>query len=159
MAVAVGIPEMTPDNRPIAAEPASRGCVLVVDDEPLIRWSVAETLKQHGYRVVEAGDAEGARGAAGDLRAPFVVAVLDIRLPDSDGLGLLMQLRRMVPGIQIIMMTAHGSAELAAEALKLGAYSVLNKPFGMADVAGLVDRARFEYESAPAPSTNTAQVR
>ena len=62
--------------------------VLIVDDEPLIRWSVSETLADHGCEVVETGDAHGARLAVGDDQ-PFDVVLLDYRLPDSDDLSLL----------------------------------------------------------------------
>src|SRR5689334_22158200 len=83
--------------------------VLVVDDEPLIRWSVSETLTDRGCDVVETGDASGARSAtkAGDGR-DFDVVLLDYRLPDSDDLGLLASLRRLLPDAQIILMTAFG---------------------------------------------------
>ena len=59
--------------------------VLVVDDEPLIRWSLSETLEQSGHAVVEAGDAEGALRALSAGR-PFDVVLLDYRLPDSNDL-------------------------------------------------------------------------
>ena len=146
------------DMATIAPTPARRDCVLVVDDEPLIRWSVAETLRQCGYTIFEAGDAEAARSAASDSRSPFGVAVLDVRLPDSDGLGLLTELRRIVPGVRIILMTAHGCAELARQALDLGAYSVLNKPFGLADVAALVDQARLDHDISAGPADEHSQA-
>lgn len=124
-----------------------RDRVLVVDDEPLIRWSLSETLGHLGFTVVEAGDARTAVGAASDPQKPFAVAVLDVRLPDSDGLGLLTRLRRLMPNTRIIIMTARGSPELAQSALELGAYCVLDKPFGMSEIAELVDQASCQYPS------------
>src|SRR3982751_6633087 len=94
--------------------------VLVVDDEPLIRWSVAETLSDRGYQVVETGDACGARSAVDDVM--FDVVLLDYRLPDSDDLGLLASIRHAVPGAQVIMMTAFGKPEVLRGALELGAF-------------------------------------
>ena len=119
-----------------------RNRVLVVDDEPLIRWSVSETLEQRGFAVVEAGSAQKAMDEAGKPQNPFAVAVLDVRLPDSDGLGLLRHLRRVTPETQVILMTAHGSPELAQVALDLGAYRVLDKPFEMSEIADIVGQAR-----------------
>src|SRR5256885_2133836 len=103
--------------------PAAALRVLVVDDEPLIRWSVAETLADCGYEVVETGDASGARSAVGGGEA-FDVVLLDYRLPDSDDLGLLAAIRRAAPAAQIIMMTAFGKPEVLRGAIELGAYRV-----------------------------------
>ena len=114
--------------------------VLVVDDEPLIRWSVAETLTDCGYDVVETGDASGARSAVGDGQA-FDVVLLDYRLPDSDDLALLAAIRHAVPDAQVIMMTAFGRPEVVRGALELGAFRVVNKPFEMQAIANLVAEA------------------
>jgi DNA-binding NtrC family response regulator len=114
--------------------------ILVVDDEPLIRWSVAETLSDCGYEVVETGDAAGARMAiAGD--GPFDVVLLDYRLPDSDDLALLTSIRGAAPAARIIMMTAFGRPEIVRGAFELGAYSVIGKPFEMQAIADLVAKA------------------
>jgi DNA-binding NtrC family response regulator len=116
--------------------------VLVVDDEPLIRWSVSETLLDHGFEVVETGDASGARSAVQDAADhTFDVVLLDYRLPDSDDLGLLASLRTLSPHAQIILMTAFGKPEVVRGALDLGAYRVINKPFEMQAIADLVAQA------------------
>lgn len=114
--------------------------VLVVDDEPLIRWSVAETLSDCGYQVVQTGDASGARSAVGDGTS-FDVVLLDYRLPDSDDLGLLASIRHAAPRAQVIMMTAFGKPEVLRGALELGAFRVVNKPFEMQAIANLVAEA------------------
>ena len=130
---------------PPALPPGPRGArssrVLVVDDEPLIRWSVSETLRHEGYSVGEAEDARSALNAVRDAGSPFAVIVLDVRLPDSDGLSLLARLHRTLADTRIILMTAHGTPEMSEGAFALGAYGVMNKPFGMADIAQMVDRA------------------
>jgi DNA-binding NtrC family response regulator len=115
--------------------------VLVVDDEPLIRWSVAETLAERGYEVVETGDAVGARSAIRDLEGKFDVVLLDLRLPDSDDLTLLASIRSLSPDAQVILMTAFGRPEVVRGALELGAYRVMNKPFEMHAMADLVGEA------------------
>jgi two-component system response regulator AtoC len=114
--------------------------VLVVDDEPLIRWSVSETLSDCGYLVVETGDACGARAAVAGSAA-FDVVLLDYRLPDSDDLRLLSSIRRATPATQVIMMTAFGNQDMIRGALELGAYRVINKPFELRAIAALVAEA------------------
>src|SRR5262245_29029453 len=98
----------------------ARSRVLIVEDEPLIRWSVSETLRQEGHVVMEAGDARSALDAVRDAESPFGVIVLDVRLPDSDGLWLLARLHRMLTHTRIILMTAHGTPEMSEDALALG---------------------------------------
>lgn len=115
--------------------------VLVVDDEPLIRWSVAETLGDRGYEVVETGDARGARSAVDGDGQTFDVVLLDYRLPDSDDLSLLASIRRVSPRTRVILMTAFGRPEIVRGALELGAYRVVNKPFEMQAIADLVAQA------------------
>src|SRR5438552_11226317 len=92
--------------------------VLVVDDELLIRWSLAETLTACGHIVSEAGDAAATRRAIASERPDVVL--LDFRLPDSNDLGLLASIRHDAPGTQVILMTAFGTPELAKGALDLG---------------------------------------
>jgi DNA-binding NtrC family response regulator len=112
--------------------------VLIVDDEPLIRWSLSETLSASGHSVIEACDGETAVRTLSEGKEPVDVIVLDYRLPDSNDLNLLSTLRRLAPFSQIIMMTAFGTPEMTNGALSLGAYRVVPKPFEMHDMANLV---------------------
>jgi DNA-binding NtrC family response regulator len=111
--------------------------VLVVDDEALIRWSVAESLEAAGHQVAEAGSARETLAYFGGGGTPAVV-VLDLKLPDSDDLELLRRIRTLAPACRIILMTAHGTPEVLDEARRAGAFDVLSKPFDMARVVGLV---------------------
>ena len=115
--------------------------VLVVDDEALIRWSLAQMLSDRGYQVVEGGDGSAARSAVRDAARAFDVMLLDLRLPDSDGLSLLASLRKASPATRIILMTAYGAPDVVRGALDLGAYRVVSKPFALEDVAKLVAEA------------------
>jgi DNA-binding NtrC family response regulator len=112
---------------------------LVVDDESLIRWSLAETLGDHGYAVVEAENARTARAAV--AAGAFDVVLLDFMLPDSNDLGLLADIRRLAPDACVIMMTAYETPEMVWKAKDLGALRVVNKPFEVADILTLVDAA------------------
>lgn len=123
------------------AEKIAHVKVLVVDDEPLIRWAVAEMLGDLGYQVVQAGDRRGAVSAISES-APFEIVLLDVRLPDSNDLTLLTQLRSLAPAARIILMTAHATPELAERAMDLGAFTVVSKPFELTELAALVSRAR-----------------
>lgn len=115
--------------------------VLVIDDEPLIRWSVAESLSDAGYGVEQASDAAAALRCVTTAAAPFSVVVLDLRLPDMSDLSLLKTLRQLLPETGLILMTAFGTPEIVQEASELGA-TVLGKPFELAELRRLVVEAR-----------------
>lgn len=115
--------------------------VLVVDDEWLIRWALRESLEAKGYEVSEAVDAASTRKAVADEGAHPDAVVLDYRLPDSSDLCLLTAIRHARPSTPVIMMTAHGTAEMIKDALDLGAYRVVGKPFEVDQIADLVAEA------------------
>lgn len=114
--------------------------ILVVDDEELIRWSLAQTLEAAGYEVLEAGTARETLERVND-GADISVVLLDLRLPDSSDLSLLRTLHQRAPQCRIILMTAHGTAELLDEALDAGAFRALGKPFDMGCMVGIVREA------------------
>lgn len=103
--------------------------VLVVDDEKLIRWSVCEKLRAAGHECYAAETGEEAREAA--RQGLFDLAVLDMKLPDTEGTQLLEDLRSLQPGMACIMMTAYSTVDNAVAAMKLGAADYLTKPFSM----------------------------
>jgi DNA-binding NtrC family response regulator len=119
--------------------------ILVVDDEPLIRWSMTETLAHAGHQVAEAGDGREALKRLSASPAPDVI-LLDYRLPDSNDLKLLQRIRETVPETSVIMMTAFGTPDVIAGAIRLGAFRVLNKPVEMKDLPTLVLQA---HDSRP----------
>lgn len=111
--------------------------VLIVDHEPLIRWSLAEILTEAGHSVTLAEDQLAAREAV-TADVPFDVVFLDGDLPGSCDFSLLSGLRLLAPRARIIFMTAFGSPSLVRGALNLGAFRVLEKPFDVTDLPALV---------------------
>jgi DNA-binding NtrC family response regulator len=111
--------------------------ILVVDDESLIRWSLAESLEAEGFTVLEAGSAREALACL-DQHSDIGVVLLDLKLPDSTDLGLLHRLRLLAPAPRVILMTAHGSAEILEEAIRAGAFRAVGKPFDMDEMVAIV---------------------
>ena len=129
------------EKLPKAMEKSSPVRVLVVDDEALIRWSLVQTLNDSGHETAEAMDAASAIRAVRDSSRPFDVALLDLRLPDSRGLELLSEVRRLAPATRVILMTAYGTPEIVQGALDMGAFLVVGKPLEMSDITALVAKA------------------
>jgi two-component system response regulator AtoC len=100
--------------------------VLVVDDENLVRWSLKQKLEAAGYNVLEAESASMAL-ALFQEHLPDLVT-LDIRLPDANGLKVLLDMKRQASGVPVIMITAYGAIDDAVKALQIGAYDFLEKP-------------------------------
>ncbi len=122
----------------------------VIDDEQMIRWAIQRTLSAAGYEVAVAETA--AQGMA--LFREFLprVVLLDICLPDQNGLMLLKEMKEQSgPESAVIVMTAFGEDVPAAKAFDLGAYDYLNKPFDFDSLAALVAKA------ADAASENSHQ--
>jgi ActR/RegA family two-component response regulator len=110
--------------------------LLIVDDDELVRRMCAEALHRQGYEVVTVGTGQEALQHLAEQ--PFALVVLDIVLPDIDGLTILKTLRQTNPEIVVLLITGYASLETAIEALRQGAYEYLRKPFAPADLARIV---------------------
>ena len=113
--------------------------VLVVDDEKSMRELLAITLERQGYEVSVAEDGEVAIQAV--RRDGFDVIITDLRMPNADGLQVLRAAKEHTPETVVIVITAVGSTETAVEAMKLGAYDYITKPFKLDEIHLIIRRA------------------
>src|SRR5687767_4258570 len=116
----------------------SNATILLVDDEDLIRWSLRERLQADGYEIREAGTGEA---ALEQFKEGVDLVLLDYRLPDTDGLSVLRELKKLDPDILVVLLTSFVSVETAVEAMQLGAFHFANKPFNLDEIAAIVGRA------------------
>jgi len=112
---------------------------LIVDDEDLIRWSLRQKITNWGYQVAEAADGKSALELV-DKDEPDVV-LLDIRLPDLNGLDVLRAIKEKHSRVVVIMMTAYGVLEDAVTSLRLGAYDFVSKPLNFEELSVTVGNA------------------
>jgi two-component system response regulator AtoC len=120
--------------------------VLVVDDEVLIRKSLSKVLRARGYAVEQASTGMEGLEKARALRPQ--VMILDMRLPDADGLSVLRKVRESDALLQVIVITAFGDVQSAVEAMKLGACDFLRKPYEMEDIVLAVEAAGRTFRQA-----------
>ncbi len=116
-----------------------QGTVLLVDDEQNLTMFLAKILESEGFDVYTALDGASAREKASQVYPE--VMVLDIRLPDIDGVDLMKELRASYPHAQYVMMTAHGTIRTAVESTRLGAFEYLTKPVGPDELISVLRRA------------------
>src|SRR4051812_36941790 len=112
--------------------------ILVVDDEPLIRWTLSERFTQDGFTVTEA---DSGKAALSHFGPGIDLVLLDFKLPDSDGLQVLRSMKATDPDVPVIMLTALSSVETAVEVMKQGAYHYANKPFNLDELGLIVQKA------------------
>lgn len=100
--------------------------ILIIDDEQSIRKILKEILSFEGYKVEEAIDGE--EGMQKAIKSSFDVILCDIKMPKADGLEVLNKLREQLPDTPVIMISGHGTIEIAVEAVKKGAFDYISKP-------------------------------
>ena len=116
----------------------SRNKVLVVDDESGVRFGIRDFLEQHGYEIDEAESCEDAQHLFRTSRPDIVIA--DYMLPDGTALDLLPRLKEIDSGIPLLVLTAHGSIDLAVRAIKEGAEQFLTKPLELPTLLVILQR-------------------
>jgi len=113
--------------------------ILVVDDEADMRWILTNVLKKKGYRTITADD--GKKAVQKVLENDPDIILLDIRMPEMDGIQVLEKVREINPSIQVIIITAFTDIKNAVQAMKLGAYDYLIKPFDNNELLLIIERA------------------
>ena len=106
--------------------------VMVVDDEPMVRRSLASAIERSGADVITASDGEEALSKFREMHNPLIFA--DVRMPKMDGLTLLRSVKSLDPETTVVLITGFGTQELVAQAIREGASHVLAKPFTFAEV-------------------------
>src|SRR5215510_9321085 len=122
--------------------------ILVVDDEPGMRKSLAIMLRREGYSITEAGD--GKEAIAHLERDVFDLVIADVRMDNVSGFDLLRHVKQMSPDVEVILMTAFGTIESAVESMKLGAFDFITKPFQAEEillrVRNALEKRRLQQE-------------
>jgi DNA-binding NtrC family response regulator len=113
--------------------------ILVVDDEQLIRWSIEQNLKKQGYDAVTAENGEIALKIVCEEQPDLIL--LDIQMPGMNGLEVLEKVKEIDEDIVVIMVTAQGGLETAVNAMRMGAYDYINKPFDFDELAIVIRKA------------------
>src|SRR6058998_3060305 len=113
--------------------------VLIIDDERPVLMTLEALLKRHGYHVDTAPTA--AQGLKLVKSKPPTLVLLDLRLPDADGLEMLDRIKSELPEMHVIILTAHDSLHNAIESIKRGAYHFISKPYAPEELLSLVEKA------------------
>jgi DNA-binding NtrC family response regulator len=114
--------------------------VLIVDDESPLRTALFRAFDRKGYQVLTASRFEEAKIFA-QIDQTIDLAIVDLNLPDGDGLQLMTELKTLHPNCQVIILTGHASVETAVRATQQGAFHFVTKPFSMDELTSLVDKA------------------
>jgi DNA-binding NtrC family response regulator len=114
--------------------------ILIVDDEASLRTALFRALDRKGYQVITSATYKEAETVSQTDKA-LDLALVDLRLPDGDGIELMSKLRSVHPNIQVIILTGHASIETAVDATRKGAFHFVTKPCNLDEIMTLVDRA------------------
>jgi len=112
--------------------------IAVVDDERIIRITIADELRDKNYIVKEYANAQSVLIDYKDFLPDILIT--DIKMPGMDGIELLKRIKSLNPGVFVIVMSAFGTVDIAVEAMKLGAYDYLTKPFNTDEIFLLIDK-------------------
>jgi len=136
--------------------------ILVVDDERNIRRVLQALLQAGGHEVDAAADGDEARAMLRRSEAGYDVVLTDLRMPGCDGMQLLRWIRAAQPDTPTVMLTAHGTVDIAVEAMREGAFDFITKPFEDAELSAIVSKAVSQREAnrqhAYHPSSNPDAV-
>ena len=131
--------------------------ILVVDDEANIRHTLRGVLADEGYDVVEAQD--GRRALELLERRPPKLAIVDIWMPEMDGIELVSKMRQQAPEVPVIVISGHGTIDTAVRVIRMGAFDFLEKPFQLDALLRVVDRALGGVADQPALAIDASPAR
>lgn len=123
--------------------------ILIIDDNKYLRFTLSTLVEDSGYKAIEAPDKEKALKII-KARKPNLI-ILDKRLPDCDGLDLLKEIKILNGEIPVIMLTAYAENKSARQAIDLGAYAFLTKPFSNAEMISTIKRALHKIKGSESP--------
>jgi UDP-3-O-[3-hydroxymyristoyl] N-acetylglucosamine deacetylase len=130
--------------------------ILVVDDEANIRRTLRGVLADEGYEVVEAPD--GRRALELLEQTLPRLAIVDIWMPEMDGIELVAKMRQQAPEVPVIVISGHGTIDTAVRVIRMGAFDFLEKPFQLDALLRMVDRALGGGDDAPAAAAGATPV-
>jgi two-component system KDP operon response regulator KdpE len=144
---------MSSPTQSTAAAPdrMARGKLLIVDDEPSVRWALHRTLRAMGFEISEAANGDQALALVRTVR--FDVVLLDIAMPGMDGVNTCREIRKLMPLVGILMLTVRDTEAEKIEALDAGADDYVTKPFNVRELAA---RIRAAVRRAQTPRANAA---
>ncbi len=116
--------------------------VLVIDDEAIVRVSCQRVLEPEGFEVDVT--ARGDEALEMMQSKQYDVVLTDLKMPDMDGLEVLKEIKKRWPEVQVIIITGYGTISTAVQAIKLGAYDYIEKPFTPEDILNVVKKALEE---------------
>ncbi|MFH0762357.1 MAG: response regulator, partial [Candidatus Omnitrophota bacterium] len=117
----------------------NEGNILIIDDEEIIRSLVKDSLTEKGYVVTAFEDAK--KGVEAVWKNSFDAILIDLKMPGVDGLSILKEVKPRITGNTVVMITGYPSFETVREALHLGAFDYISKPFNLEEISFTVHRA------------------
>jgi two-component system, NtrC family, response regulator AtoC len=127
----------------------SKACIMIVDDEEIVRTSLTSWLLEDGYEVLSA---ESGESALEELKKrDYDLVLIDLKMPGMDGLQLMKEIKKDLPDLPLIIMTAYATVDTAVKAIKEGAYDYLMKPFDPEEISitikKIIKQQRLEQEN------------
>ena len=129
--------------------------LLIVDDEDAFRRTILKRLKKRGISIEEAGSGEDCLSILG--KRPIDVVVLDVKMPDMDGIETLRHIKKRYPRIEVIMLTGHATTQDGVDGIKTGAFDYLSKPIELEHLLGKM-LSVFESSYLPYNHENHSQL-
>ena len=130
--------------------------ILVVDDDIVVLTTLSKLLNLYGYIVAGASNSPAAMDYVTSSRKRFDLIITDLAMPGIDGVQFMTEAKKVFPDIPVIVMTGYSERCTPAEALRLGAFAYVAKPFNIPEVVSTIDRAlRPSTTTAPWPSATT----